>query len=453
MRKYTYDQIKQEFENRGYELVSTEYVNSNTKLEYICKVHKDKGVQQINLCHFHKGQGCRFCGAENKKNGKQKDLAGYNAKELTESKGMEFVKITREDGKLYIYYICPKHRQYGVQKTTLQSMRRKKIGCPYCIGRNKTTEVFKEELFKINPNIVILDEYISAKEPMRCKCKIDGTEWVSTANRLLKGAGCPECGRIASNQNSTKTNEKFLLQLKAVNEDIIPSEEYVQARTKIWVSCKVCGHKWQVTPDTLLQNGSCPECTKIELHNKQAKSNEQFLKELAEANPTLIPLEPYYNDHTKILVRCSVHNYEWYVAPNKILHRHTGCPKCVAYKNEQKLFSILKKYGYEVEPQKRFKDCKDKKPLPFDAYVEELNLLIEYDGEQHYIPIRRGNMSYKQAVEQLRIVQKHDEIKNQYCLDNNILLIRIPYWESDNMELFLLSKLKEYNLINNTKLI
>ena len=62
-------------------------------------------------------------------------------------------------------------------------------------------------------------------------------------------------------------------------------------------------------------------------------------------------------------------------------------------------------------------------------------------------------MFYKQAVEQLRIVQKHDEIKNQYCLDNNILLIRIPYWESDNMELFLLSKLKEYNLINNTKLI
>lgn len=62
-------------------------------------------------------------------------------------------------------------------------------------------------------------------------------------------------------------------------------------------------------------------------------------------------------------------------------------------------------------------------------------------------------MSYEQAVEQLRIVQKHDGIKNKYCLDNNILLIRIPYWESDNIESFLLSELKKYNLINNTKLI
>lgn len=453
MRKYTYDQIKQEFENREYKLVSKEYVNSSTKLEYICKIHEDKGVQQIDFSHFNRGQGCRFCGAEHKKNGKQKDLADYNAKELTESKGMEFVQITREDSKLYIYYICPRHQQYGIQKTTLQSMRHKKIGCPYCIGRNKTTEIFQEELLEINPNIEILDDYISAKEAMRCRCKIDGTKWISTANRLLQGAGCPECSRIASNQNSTKTNEKFLLQLKVVNENIIPLEKYIQAKAKIWVSCKVCGHKWQATPDTLLQNGNCPECTKIKLHNKQAKSNEQFLKELAAANPMLIPLEPYYNDHTKILVRCLVHGYEWYVAPNKILHRHTGCPKCAAYKNEQKLFRILKKYGYDAEPQKRFKDCKDKKTLPFDAYIEELNLLIEYDGEQHYIPIRRGSMSYEQAVEQLRIVQKHDDIKNKYCLDNNILLIRIPYWESDNIESFLLSELKKYNLINNTKLI
>ena len=62
-------------------------------------------------------------------------------------------------------------------------------------------------------------------------------------------------------------------------------------------------------------------------------------------------------------------------------------------------------------------------------------------------------MSYEQAVEQLRIAQKHDDIKNKYCLDNNILLIRISYWESDNIESFLLSELKKYNLINNTKLI
>lgn len=420
--KHTYDDIKQAFDNKGYDLISTEYINVDTKLEYICRQHMNKGIQRIDFNHFRRGQGCKFCSKENKKNGKQRDLDDYNAKELTESKGMEFVRITREDSKLYIYYICPKHQQHGVQKTTSQAMQRKKIGCPYCIGRNKTTESFKEELFKINPNIEILDNYIDAHSPMRCKCKIDGTEWVSNANRLLGGAGCPECGRISSNKNSTKTNEQFLLQLKSINENIIPLDEYKQAKIKIWVSCKVCGHKWEVTPDTLLQNGSCPECAKIKAHNRQVKSNEQFLQELAKVNPLLFPLEPYYNDHTKILVRCKVHNYEWYVAPNKILHRSTGCPKCAAYHNEQKLFDILNKLGYDVEPQKHFKDCKDKHTLPFDAYVKELNLLIEYDGEQHYIPIRRGNMSDEQAKENLRLTQKHDHIKDKYCRDKKNII-------------------------------
>ena len=159
MKKITYEEVKKSFENRGYELISNEYINSETKLEYICPLHRDKGVQTIDYQHFKRGQGCRFCGQENKRHGKQKNLEEYNAKELTESKGMEFVKITRENSKLYIYYICPKHKECGVQKASLESMRHKKVGCPYCIGRNKTTKSFKEELYKINKNIEVLKSH------------------------------------------------------------------------------------------------------------------------------------------------------------------------------------------------------------------------------------------------------------------------------------------------------
>ena len=52
-------------------------------------------------------------------------------------------------------------------------------------------------------------------------------------------------------------------------------------------------------------------------------------------------------------------------------------------------------------------------------------------------------MTLKDAEEQLRIVQYHDAIKTQYCKDNNIPLIRIPYWERKNLECFLMDKIKE----------
>ena len=58
------------------------------------------------------------------------------------------------------------------------------------------------------------------------------------------------------------------------------------------------------------------------------------------------------------------------------------------------------------------------------------------------MPIRKGNMTDEGAANQLRIQKQRDEIKNKYCKENNIPLIRIPYWEKDNMEYFLFEKMK-----------
>ena len=61
-------------------------------------------------------------------------------------------------------------------------------------------------------------------------------------------------------------------------------------------------------------------------------------------------------------------------------------------------------------------------------------MCIEYDGEGHYQPIRRGNISESQAQEVLNKIKLRDEIKNTYCDVNEIKLIRIPYWEFDNID-------------------
>ena len=75
--------------------------------------------------------------------------------------------------------------------------------------------------------------------------------------------------------------------------------------------------------------------------------------------------------------------------------------------------------------QYKFKDCKDKRELPFDFYLPKYNCCIEVDGQQHEeaVPFD-GNID--KSLQRLKITKKHDDIKNKYCKDNNILLIRIP---------------------------
>jgi len=72
-----------------------------------------------------------------------------------------------------------------------------------------------------------------------------------------------------------------------------------------------------------------------------------------------------------------------------------------------------------------------------------LYCLIEYDGEQHYRPVNFGGMSDEKALNNLEKTKKHDQIKNNYCKKNNIKLIRIPYWESNNYKNILNDELKE----------
>lgn len=97
-------------------------------------------------------------------------------------------------------------------------------------------------------------------------------------------------------------------------------------------------------------------------------------------------------------------------------------------KGEFKIKQILEDNCIQFEQEKRFEDCKDQTFLPFDFYVND-EYIIEFDGIQHFDFKNSG----WNTEENFKITQKHDEIKNQYCLDNKIPIIRIPYTHYDDL--------------------
>ena len=138
-------------------------------------------------------------------------------------------------------------------------------------------------------------------------------------------------------------------------------------------------------------------------------------------------LVEYINNKTKIKIICKEHG----VFEQSPSHHLNGvnCPICNLSKGEIEIINYLKVNNTTYISQKRFKDCKYKKTLPFDFYLPNKNICIEYDGEQHYqIKEHWG------GEKEFKTIQIKDNIKTKYCKDNNIKLIRISYYEINEIQ-------------------
>lgn len=135
-------------------------------------------------------------------------------------------------------------------------------------------------------------------------------------------------------------------------------------------------------------------------------------------------LVDYKNTESPVIIKCNTHG-KFEQIP-RIHLQGSGCPLCCESKGEKEIRSYLISNNIEYIPQHRFPDCKLKKPLAFDFYLPKSNLVIEFDGIQHYKPVKRfGGEDY------LKVIQVRDKIKTEYCIKNNIKLVRIKY--NDNL--------------------
>lgn len=132
------------------------------------------------------------------------------------------------------------------------------------------------------------------------------------------------------------------------------------------------------------------------------------------------------------------------------LNKDGQCAKCINSLSsyESKMRNYLFQNGIYFISEYTFADCRDKNPLPFDFYLPEYNLVIEIDGEGHYFPCHFNNISKDKAVFSFEKIKYHDLLKNIYCMENHIDLLRIPYWEikdSDGYRKIITSLLCSYS--------
>lgn len=279
---------------------------------------------------------------------------------------------------------------------------------------------------------------------LKCEC---GEEFQRTFLNIKKNKVilCRSCITKRINQLNTKNqNDAFdIIDSKYKDKYVIIPFDYIgKQKTEVDLVCKKCNHKFTRNYHRLrFYDVPCPSCESYyktwsikRAQNLINKYSEDYrVIECNNANDIYIEHIPCGH----IFKRASHNIYQ---------NGGAKCPKCINKESigSETITKWLDEKGFYYIKEYRFSDCRNIRPLPFDFYLPDHDICIEYDGEQHFRPVRHlgGKDHYDKTV-------KNDKIKNDYCRDNNIELIRISYYENKNIS----NILEEYFKHVNTEVI
>jgi ssDNA-binding Zn-finger/Zn-ribbon topoisomerase 1 len=219
---------------------------------------------------------------------------------------------------------------------------------------------------------------------------------------------------------------------------------YTTMADKITVSCPTHGlfevlasnHVKQLkTPSTqhLAANG-CPKCGVLSVIQRNKQGRRPFADFVREAEEThngqyQYSEEGYRGVDNKVNITCPHHGVFQQQGSNHL--RGTGCPKCKNSRGETQIARSLTTHGIPYMQQHSFEGCIGDagKPLKYDFWLPSINTAIEYDGEQHFHPVRfHQGMTNEQAVQMFERTVRYDKYKDAFAETVGIKLIRIPYF-------------------------
>ena len=298
-----------------------------------------------------------------------------------------------------------------IQGAYLGALVKTTFECPYC-----------KHLFIARPS------HIWNKSIQSCGCYRDKISAQNGRENIVKTAATL---RKAKPGNSLADKYPESLKLWDYNKNY-PQTPYTvnkSAGDKYWMICNK-GHSYNVLlNDFALKHCRCPYCSGHKIligFNDLLSQKPKIAQEWHPIKNTKQPNQYTVCSQKRVwwLGQCG---HEWYTSI--ACRKYCGCPICNESKGEKRIAEILDRLQIIYVREKRFKECKNKVSLPFDFYVPAYDLLIEYQGIQHY----KEMTGIRAKKDNLINIQYRDKIKKDYAINNHQFL-EIPYIDFDKIE-------------------
>jgi hypothetical protein len=479
-----YSSNKNWYESKGYKftkngdsfLVNADelVLSSKQKVFVVCDIcGKETNMNYSSYINSIKNNGEYHCRECSKEIGAQK-LIDKNKKKyfnlfLNWCKKNNYTPISTIDDYINslsdLYFMCNIHGKGKISCSRIQGGQ-KSGGCckGHTLSNVKREDIgfVKDTVESKNNNILLnANEYINArKKNLRIICGSCNKEFVASFASIISGNGmCFDCGRDIHNWSSYDSiiDNRYKKYYDRCNElgyyPLMTKDDFGSMNAKGYIQflCPNHGEVSQLYNNFVNGGSMCKHCSDDFRASKLKYDSESILSIIESKNKNkLVDINEYKNSITPISIQCgscgkifkqSLSNYQRANVTGK-------CQDCNEISISEYIIStILDKYNISYIRQYKFDDCRDKLPLPFDFYLHEYNLCIEFDGLQHYKPIWGEN--------QFLTTKLHDAMKDNYCRWNNINMLRIPYWEDKNLETILKKHLRiekdEINTERNAK--
>lgn len=315
----------------------------------------------------------------------------------------------------------------------------KQTTCPYCDLEKRKQEFIQKanHIHKCKYDYSKV-EYKTNKIPVEIICPQHGSFWQAPGDHL-KGWGCDKCSK-----KHKPTTEEWIDSVKHIRNGIygFSKVNYKDNKTPVILICPKHG-EFSVLPNNFAHNkAGCPKCNDELKSQRYRKTKEQFIKDAKRIHGDLYDYSKveYINSWEPVCIICKEHG-EFWQSPCTHLSG-SGCQKCVN-KNQTKLYNMLKQDFPEKEIiYEAHLSWLEKQH--FDIYFPKYNIAIEYDGQQHFIPVEKFGGKAK-----LDDYIKWDEMKNEKAIKNNCKLYRIKFNYKDFHYKQLINFLKQDFKTNN----
>jgi ribosomal protein L37E len=342
-----------------------------------------------------------------------------------------------------IKIICPKHGLFvQISKYHLDGH-----GCLRC-GRESSSSKIRipsEELIKTIHEkwgeyfkYINLSNDITKETVLKIVCPKHGFFEKLVLNHLKYG--CKECAYESISKKTKFTKDEIIYKFnkKWNNYYDYSKFEYISYNEKSIIICPKHGDFSQ-TPQIHLKSG-CSKCGYENVSTLRRYSLEQFIEraKLLHGDQYDYSKVKYKNSRNLILIICPVHGEFKQKAGSHLMGY--GCKSCCESKGEKLIRVLLETHKIDFIREKVFEGCVSKISLPFDFYLPKFDMIIEFDGIQHFKP-----MDFFGGQKSFELNKTRDQIKNVWCENNNIKLIRISYKEMNKIEEILKKELNLYD--------
>ena len=458
----------QAYHGDTYDYSEAVYAGAHTNLTIICPKHGP--FQQTPSNHLHKasgGRGCNKCGqeltAEKISHSKSEWLAIFKEKHGDKydyslvdwdkyfanrsNAGYSRIKnIKRYIGSSKIQIRCPKHDFTFSQSPTIHASGTGCILCAQeqlgnCIRRdldNVLTACSEVHEGYYSYELVDRDNYEATHSKILINCPVHGP-FEQLAMSHLKGHGCNDCGiekradtqRFSAQEVIEKCKKIYGENRFSYDFDLI-TKQYQTNTSTVTIHCNTHNQDFDIGAAVLFNGKSgCATCRAENIKDLCLIPLEEQIKKAQKIHNnkydySLADTAEYQNSDSKIPIICPIHGvFEQRMGCH--IHKASGCPICKSSKGEKFITKILTEKSINFETQKKFPDCKNIKQLPFDFFLPKHNILIEFDGEQHFKPMRF--LDPVRGEKKLKELQARDKIKTEWAKSSIYTLHRIIYTE------------------------